>query len=110
MSEKKVIVSQDARQTKKIELPGSGITVVIYPSLLLSEVGSVNVEKLEKGNFDTIISMITKMIKSWNAYDTAESEEPLEINEENVGKALHAKDMESLTEHILEFQTAEKKS
>lgn len=108
MSEK-VVIQGDARETKSIKLPSSGVTVEVYPSLLLSELEGVDIEKAQAGNVQHIIKMLTPMIKSWNAY-APDTKEPLPVNEENVGQVLHAGDIEKLTESVLAFQKSEKKN
>ena len=106
----KVIVSSDKRETKEIKLPASGITVVLYASLLLGELTDINMNKVQDGDIGYIAKLISKMIKSWNAYSGDDDEKPIEINEKTVGEVLQSGDLEALTETIVDFQKSEKKS
>lgn len=104
------MIKGDARETRDILLPSSGVTVTVYPSLRLGELGDIDVAKAEAGDIGHVIKMITRMVKKWNAYESEDAEKPLEVTIENVSNVLEAGDVPSLTEAILDFQKSEKKT
>lgn len=107
MSDK--VILRDHRATVKVLLPSTGITVEVYSSLLISEMDALDVEGLAKGSVGQAKFMFVKLIKSWNAYDSEESPEPLPINAETVG-LIHAEDVPVLTEAIEKLNKEQKKS
>ncbi len=102
MSEK-VIINPDNRETKELKLPGSGVTVILYPSLLLNELEGIDSKEVKNGDIGTVSLMFSKMIKSWNAY-APDTETPMEITPKIVGEVLQTKDVEVLTAFIVDIQ------
>lgn len=107
MSDK--VILRDHRQTTKVLLPSTGITVEIYPSLLMSDLDDLNLNELSAGSIVQTKRMFVKLIKSWNAYAKEEDTEPMPITEETVG-LIHSDDIPVMTTAIEKFQKEQKKN
>lgn len=94
------------RESKTITLPETGITLEIYPSLLVGELSGID---LKGESVDNSIRIALRLIKSWNNFASEEAEEPLEINLENIGM-LPVEDINFLMEQIKEFAETQKKT
>lgn len=109
MSENKVVLGD--RTTKKITLPESKAEVEVYASILVQDMGGFDLKKFEDEKSNSItdaIILLTRLIKSWNVYETKDAKEPREINVEAVS-LLPAKDLTFLFEELKGFVTSEKK-
>jgi hypothetical protein len=104
----KVVLQRD-RPTKEVKLPSTGITIEIYASLLMSDAEALNTKELLSGSMSQTKILITKLIKKWNWYETADALEPLPVTPENVGM-ISADDIPIITTAIEEFQREQKKN
>lgn len=100
------IVSNSFRKTKEIKLPESGVTLEVYSSILIGDLDGISPTE---NNLDTNLSVLTKVIKSWNFYMNNEDESPLPISVENL-KKLPATDFETLISELKNFAIDQKKS
>lgn len=100
------VTNKEFRQTKEITLPISGVTIDTYSSILIGDLGNVD---LGKGGLDTNLEIIAKVIREWNFYDKEEDEKPYEISVENI-KKLPVPDFEFLIKELEVFATQQKKS
>lgn len=104
MSER--IIQKDFRPTKEIKLNISGLTVIAYSSVLVSDLN-----ELTKGSTEERLNLeiVARTIKSWNLFENETAEAPLPITPENLGK-LPAPDVTFLLEQIAEFANGQKKN
>jgi len=107
MSEK-VVLSE--RKTKEVKLPESGATVNLYASVLIQDLEGINVGSVKEGSDDLhdAIKLLTKIIKSWNVYESQESESPRPIDKDSVGE-LPIRDLNAILEELKSFVASEKK-
>ena len=104
MSDK--VIRQDFRKVKEIKLPQSGLTVHVYNSILVGQVG-----EMPKGEdtFEFNVAVMLKVIKSWNMYASEADESPLPITRENL-ELLPAPDLDHLVSDMALFSAEQKKS
>ncbi len=100
------ILLKDFRPTKEFTLPISKVTLVCYPSLMVSEMSDL---KEDVNSVDTQITMIIKIIKEWNLYENDADEKALPITLENF-KKIPAVDFQWFSEQIALWVTEQKKS
>lgn len=100
------IVYKDFRPTRELKLPISGITVIVYPSLLVGDLEATTENQTE---FEKNISLLAKTIKEWNFYEKESDEKPAPITVESV-KKLPSTDFEFLANEVASFASAQKKS
>ena len=103
MSDK--VIRQDFRKVKEIKLPQSGLTVHVYNSILVGQVG-----EMPKGEdtFEFNVAVMLKVIKSWNMYASEADESPLPITRENL-ELLPAPDLDHLVSEMALFSAEQKK-
>ncbi len=97
------------RTTKEVKLPKSGVSVVVYNSLLAKDAFGIDVKEAQAGNVEIAAKLCSKLVKSWNAFATDKDEKPVEISEESLS-LLPVEDLVFLVQEIGKFFTAEKKS
>ncbi len=98
------IINKDFRRTKEVKLPTSGITVEVYSSILVGDVGDKGATEL-----DTNLAIIAKAIKGWNRYAKQEDDKAMAVSVENI-KTLPATDFEFLMKEFTDFANDQKKS
>ncbi len=98
------IIKKDFRRIKEVKLPTSGITVEVYSSILVGDVGDKGANEL-----DTNLAIIAKAIKGWNQFSKETDEKPMPVTVENI-KALPATDFEFLMKEFTDFANDQKKS
>lgn len=104
MAEK--IIKKDFRKSKEITLPASGLTIEIYNSILVGEIGDI--QKTED-SFENSVNILVKCIKSWNLYGAETDTEPLPINRENLN-SIPVADVEYLLTEMNAFIAEQKKT
>ncbi len=100
------IIQKDFRETKEVKLPRSGLTVVIYSSILTGDLVGVSQSESDVENG---LNLLTKAIKGWNLYANETDEKPLEVTKENL-KTLPMEDFVLLQKQFGEFFDQQKKS
>lgn len=100
------ITQKDFRETTEIKLPTSGITVAIYPCLVIGDILNM---KSKEGESERMVEVLVKVIKEWNFYENESDESPLEINTLNVCR-LPVPDITMIYEQISKLSDAEKKN
>lgn len=95
------------RPIKEIVLPKSKVKVKIFASLLISDLGGVDLKTVNNAGISLVV--LAKLIKEWNLYGSDKDEKPLEINKENIGR-LPLDDIVFLVNELTVFETEEKKS
>jgi hypothetical protein len=100
------VILRDFRQVKEVKLPISGLLLEVYPSILIGDIGEMP-DKTNTLSYN--ISVVLKIVKSWNLYASETDEKPLEINEENF-KKIPAPDFEFLVKELESFSSSQKKN
>ena len=103
------VIAKDFRELKEVKLPTSGITLKLYPSLLVGDVIDSGADTSNLNETENALKILTKVIKEWNFYGTAEDKDPLPITAENL-KKLVVPDFIALTGELQKLILAEKKS
>ena len=108
MSENKKVVLAN-RTTRKVNLPESKAEVEIYASIIAQDLGGFDTKKLEKGdNIGDAVKLLSRLIKSWNIYESKESKETRKVDEESIN-LLPIKDLTFLFDELKSFIINEKK-
>lgn len=96
---------QDLREIKKISLPSyPNSQIEIYDSLLVNQLKSI--EYNNANSFESLITMLPQIIKSWNF--TGDNDEILPITAENLG-LIKQSDLHFLLNEITNFNSEIKK-
>ena len=107
MSENKVVLAN--RTTRKINLPESKAEVETYASIIAQDLGGFDAKKIEEGdNIGDAVKLLSRLIKSWNIYESKDAEEPRKVNEESIN-LLPIKDLTFLFRELKSFIADEKK-
>lgn len=97
-----------ARPTRTITLPDTGVEVTFYSSLLVKDLQNIDLKKINDDVSESL-KMLQALIKEWNLYLSEDDEKPAEITPDNIG-ALTGSDFSLLMEEIAKFQSEQKKS
>ena len=100
------IIKKDFRKEKSVTLPKSGLTVVIYSSILTGDLIGVN---QNENDVENGLTLLVKAIKSWNLYASEADEKPVEINKDNL-KSLPMEDFVLLQKEFGDFFGEQKKT
>ena len=97
------------RTTKKFSLPESKAEVEIYASIIAQDLGGFDVKKIQEGdNVGDAVRLLSRLIKSWNIYESDDAKEPREINIDSIN-LLPIKDLNFLFKELKSFIVNEKK-
>ncbi len=97
------------RTTKKFSLPESKAEVEIYASIIAQDLGGFDVKKLEgRDNISDAVKLLSRLIKSWNIYESNEAKEPRKIDIDSIN-LLPMKDLNFLFKELKSFIVNEKK-